>query len=216
MKILILILFSLSVVGRCQAQSEVRFIEDTSDVKIKTSVHRSYLPTPSMATKLAIIPGVGQIYNRDYWKLPIVYAAILGGGYTVYLNNLKYHDYLKAYESFYDLEKASSGYGQLLPGLTTDSSRVVLVRNLLATKSSEYKLTYNAISKGKDYWRRNRNLAVIATGLIYSLSIIEANVAAHLKSFDISDDLSLKVAPKISQPQVFKPTLGIQLVFNFK
>jgi len=172
---------------------------------------KKFIPIPRVATKFALIPGGGQIYNRDYWKLPIVYLAFGGGAYTYYLNTIKYKDFLKAYQSFYNPLT-----GALLPGLTTDSTRVVRVRNLLNTESEYVEARRDAIERQKNYWRRNRNLAIIFTGLIYTLSIIETNVAAHLKTFDLSDDLTLNVGPKLSQPMMQQPAPGVRLVFNFK
>ena len=171
---------------------------------------KKFFPIPRVATKYALIPGGGQIYNRDYWKLPIVYLAFGGGVYTYYLNTIKYKDFLSAYLEFYDAN------GQLKPGLTPDSTRRVRVRNLLATKSEYVDARRDAIERQKNYWRRNRNLAIIFTGLIYTLSIIETNVAAHLKTFDLSDDLTLNVGPKFSQPMMQHTTPGLRLVFNFK
>lgn len=172
---------------------------------------KKFVPVPKTATRLAFIPGAGQIYNRDYWKLPIVYLAIGGGIYTYHLNSIKYKDFRTAYESFYDLKT-----GSLKPGLTADSTRMVRVRNLLNTKSEYVAARRDAIERQKNYWRRNRNLAIVFTGLIYTLSIIETNVAAHLKTFDLSEDLTLRVEPKISQPMTGQPAPGIRLVFNFK
>ncbi|MHA4741126.1 DUF5683 domain-containing protein [Dyadobacter sp. MSC1_007] len=183
---------------------------------LKKVKNKKFMPVPKTATRLALIPGAGQIYNRDYWKLPIVYIAFGGGLYTYYLNSLKYHDYLSAYKSFYVLDKNDPKYGELKPGLTDDSAKIVRVRNLLNTSSQYLPATKDRIVKGKNYWRRNRGFALVVTGLIYTLSIIEANVAAHLKTFDLSDDLTLRVEPKMSQPSMRTPTPGLRLVFNIR
>jgi hypothetical protein len=177
---------------------------------------KKFMPVPRTATRLALIPGGGQIYNRDYWKLPLIYLSMGGGIYTFHLNSIKYKDFRTAYESFYDLNKDSPTFGQLKPGLTPDSTRTVRVRNLFNTESTYQKAGRDAIERQKNYWRRNKNLAIIVTGLIYSLTIIEANVAAHLKTFDLSDDISLRVEPKLSHPMVRQPAPGLRVVFNFK
>ncbi len=178
-------------------------------------VKKKWMPVPKTATRLALIPGAGQLYNRDYWKAPIVYLAFGGGLYTYYLNTIKYHDYLSAYKSFYILEGPDKGKRR--PGLEGDDAKVqVRVRNTLNT-SSEYQMAYESqVVRGKNYWRRNRGFAIIVTGLIYTLSIIEANVAAHLKTFDLSDDLTLNVSPKLNQPMMREPTPGVRMVFSFK
>lgn len=174
-----------------------------------------FFSIPKRATQLALIPGLGQLYNRDYWKLPIVYLSIAGGIYTWHLNNLKYQVFLTGYKQFYDLNPLSSAYGQRIPEMV-GSEVSVRVRNLLDTKSETHQLSHDIIARNKDYWRRNRNLSIIVTGLAYSLSIIEANVAAHLKSFDVSDDISIRITPKLVQPEVRQPTPGVRLVFNLK
>ncbi|WP_031527305.1 DUF5683 domain-containing protein [Dyadobacter crusticola] len=176
---------------------------------------KGFMPVPKTATRLALIPGLGQIYNRDYWKAPIVYLAFGGGLYTYYLNSLKYHDYLSAYKEFYDLDENSKTYGQQKPELI-DSTVTVRVRNLLNTSSTYQPASRDQALRGKNYWRRNRGFALIVTGLIYTLSIIEANVAAHLKTFDLSDDLTLRVEPKFQQPAMRTPAPGVRLVFNIK
>jgi hypothetical protein len=179
------------------------------------NVKKKWMPVPKTATRLALIPGAGQLYNRDYWKAPIVYLALGGGLYTYYLNTIKYHDYLSAYKSFYILEGPDKGKRR--KGLEGDDAQVqVRVRNTFNT-SSEYLMAYESqVVRGKNYWRRNRGFAIIVTGLIYTLSIIEANVAAHLKTFDLSDDLTLNVSPKLNQPMMREPTPGVRMVFNFK
>ncbi|KAA6431500.1 hypothetical protein FEM33_24625 [Dyadobacter flavalbus] len=177
---------------------------------------KKFMPVPKTATRLAFIPGGGQIYNRDYWKLPIVYIAFGGGLYAYYLNSIKYKDYLDTYKSFYDLDKNSKNYGNVKIGLTPDSTKIVRVRNLLNTESEYLPATRDQAARGKNYWRRNRGFALIVSGFIYTLSIIEANVAAHLKTFDLSDDLSLRIEPKLNQPAMRTPTPGLRLVFDIK
>lgn len=176
---------------------------------------KKFMPNPKIATRLALIPGGGQAYNRDYWKLPIIYLSIGGGVYAWNLNRLKYNDFLSAYEEFYilDVSKDDPKYGTLKPDMPTNTVRV---RNLFNTESEIRTATKDQIERQKNYWRRNKNLSIIVAGLIYSLTIIEANVAAHLKTFDLSDDLSLRVEPKISQPLMREPTPGLRLVFNIK
>lgn len=181
------------------------------------NVKKKWMPVPKTATRLALIPGAGQLYNRDYWKAPIVYLAFGGGLYTYYLNTVKYHDFLDAYKSFYIWDKSSADYGKKKKELQSADAKVpVKVRNLLNTSSEYVDATEDQIIRQKNYWRRNRGFAIIVTGLIYTLSIIEANVAAHLKTFDLSDDLTLNVSPKLNQPMMREPTPGVRMVFNFK
>ncbi|MCF0062431.1 DUF5683 domain-containing protein [Dyadobacter chenwenxiniae] len=202
--------------GQVQIITADSTVISAADSLIGNKKEKKFFPVPKTATRLALIPGGGQIYNRDYWKLPIVYIAFGGGLYAYYLNSLKYHDYLATYKSFYDLNPASPDYGQIKAGLTADSVMPIRVRNLLNTNSEMGEISRDQAARGKNYWRRNRGFALIVSGLIYTLSIIEANVAAHLKTFDLSEDLTLRVEPKLNQPQMLTPTPGLRLVFNLK
>jgi hypothetical protein len=168
-------------------------------------------PNPKTAVRLAILPGAGQLYNRDFWKAPIVYLALGGSIFTHHLNSLKYHDFLRAYKLFYDL-----GTGQPAQGVTADTKMPVKVRNLLNTGSSVELLSKDQIVRQKNIWRRYRNLSVFTTGIIYVLSIIEANVAAHLKGFDLSDDLSFRIMPDLLPSMAGKSSFGLQLVVSFR
>lgn len=166
---------------------------------------------PGSATRAAIFPGGGQFYNGDFWKLPIVYASLAGSIYSFHLNSLKYHDFLKGYLSFYDLTT-----GQLAQGVKADTRMPVVVRNLLNTQSGTRSFTRDQIVRQKDGWRRYRNLSILTTGLVYFLSIIEANVAAHLKSFDISDDLTMQLSPCLNQFTPSRLHPGVQVVISFR
>ncbi|ACT91479.1 DUF5683 domain-containing protein [Dyadobacter fermentans] len=231
MKNWVLLGLILLVSGRIAAQTEGKKdslkIENLPSVPLDSAtlaqadtlknVKKKWMPVPKTATRLALIPGAGQLYNRDYWKAPIVYLAFGGGLYTYYLNTIKYNDFLSAYKSFYILDKNSPDYGNKKKELQSADARVpVRVRNLLNTSSEYVDATEDQIIRQKNYWRRNRGFALIVTGLIYTLSIIEANVAAHLKTFDLSDDLTLNVSPKLNQPSMTTPTPGVRLVFNIK
>ena len=200
-----------SVAGRTQPMVADTALHTLSDsAKVAISGRKKFIPIPKKAARLAFIPGAGQIYNRDYWKLPLIYLSMGGGIYAYHLNSLKYQDFLKVYRKFYDDK------GALAPGVTTDTKMIVKVRNLFNTSFTLDSASRDAIERQKNYWRRNKNLSIIVTGLIYTLTIVEANVAAHLKTFDLSDDLTFRLEPKISQPLMRQPAPGLRLVFNFK
>ena len=115
------------------------------------------------------------------------------------------------------MKPESPGFGQLKPGINPDTKHPVRMRNLFNTKSEYKNASRDNIEKAKNYWRRNKNLSIIATGLIYTLTIIEANVAAHLKTFDLSDDLTLRLRPDIiSLPLNSQSLPAVCLVLNFK
>lgn len=180
---------------------------------------KKFIPNPKRAAQLAaILPGSGQIYNRDYWKAPLVFAALAGGTWTAIYWHVRYQDFVQAYKSFYDLVPSSETYGQLKASLATDPYLPVFYRGgILNGKRDEAKLmTIDQVKKAKDTYRRYFQTAVVVTAALYAVSIIEANVAAHMKTFDLSDDLTLRVEPRISQPMVNQPAPGVRLVFTLK
>lgn len=178
-----------------------------------------FIPIPKKAALFAAIsPAGGQIYNRDYWKVPLVLAALAGGTWTAVYWRIRYQDFLAGYRSFYDLDdKTSINYGKIKNGLTVDSQLPVFYRGgILNGKRDEARLyNINQVQKVKNDYRRYFETSIVVTAAIYVLAIIEANVAAHLKTFDISDDISFRVEPKMSQPFVKQPVPGIRLVFSF-
>lgn len=138
-------------------------------VKAKKEVKKAiYSKARKAAILSAVLPGAGQAYNKQYWKMPIVYAALGGLGYWGYTNNKNYKYYSKNLRAIYDEN----------PDTNNDSGF-----------SSD-----QLISEKKEY-KKFRDLAIIFGALAYTLNIIDANVAAHLKTFDVSDDLSLQLKP---------------------
>lgn len=131
-----------------------------------------------------VIPGGGQIYNRKYWKLPIFYGGVVGCIYALTWNNQMYHDYSQAYIDISDNDPNTQSYSQFLHlGKVIDDSNKDYYQDLFR--------------KRKDRYRRYRDLSIFALIGIYALSVIDAYVDASLSEFDITDDLSLRVAPTI-------------------
>lgn len=202
-----IVLASTSVISASVFDSQGVVIKDSAS---KLAKNRN-LASPKKAAILAVIPGLGQIYNRELWKAPIVYASLGGSIFAYHLNSIKHQDFLKAYLSFYDLST-----GNLGQGINHNTVKPVIVRNMFNTKNTESLLTVDQIAKKKNVWNRYKNLSVLAIGIIYGLSIIEANVAAHLKTFDVSDDISVYISP--GPPKFTSAGLipGVQIVFSFK
>ena len=149
----------------------------------------TWRPKPKRAMWLAIVlPGAGQIYNRKYWKLPIFYGGFVGCLYALSWNGQMYHDYSQAYVDLMDNDPNTQSYNDFLHlGTTIDESN---------------KAHYQEIfRKRKDRYRKWRDLSVFALIGVYALSVIDAYVDASLSEFDISDDLSLRVAPTIINDQ---------------
>ena len=166
-------------------------------------------PNPKRAMWLAIVlPGAGQIYNRKYWKLPIVYGGFIGCLYAATWNNQMYHDYEQAYMDIMDDNPQTQSYNQFLHlGKTVDETNI-----------EDYKSLFK---RRKDYYRRYRDLSLFVLIGVYALSIIDAYVDASLSEFDISDDLSLRVAPAVinngntSSKSLHSAAFGLQCSLNF-
>ncbi len=146
------------------------------------------------ATLLSVVlPGSGQIYNRKFWKVPLVYGGAAAFIYFIDLNNKRYKEYGDIYE-----------------------------QKVNGTADPRWdQVNQESIRRYRDYWRRNRDLNVIGLGVLYFLQIIDANVDAHLYQYDISDDLTVRYEPilnkPVQNPLSFKTsnTIGLKLSLNF-
>ena len=142
-------------------------------------------PNPKRALWLAlVIPGAGQVYNRKYWKLPIFYGGFVGCIYAMTWNNQMYHDYAQAYMDIMDNDPTTQSYNNFLH----------LGATITSANEERYK---NIFKQRKDRYRRWRDLSIFTTIAVYALSVIDAYVDASLSDFDISDDLSLHIAPTV-------------------
>jgi len=151
---------------------------DTLHVKKTGTIH-----SPRKATIYsAVLPGLGQIYNRKYWKVPLVYGGFVTLGYFINFNNGEYVKYRQAYSDIIDTDPNTNSFVKLF----TDP------RNLDPAnigQSTERLRVY------KDYWRRNRDLLVISTAVFYAVNIIDASVDANFFNFNINDDLTINWVP---------------------
>ena len=139
-----------------------------------------------------LLPGLGQAYTGNYWKIPIIYGGFIACGYFIYSNNMQYQRYRALYN------EASLPDSQL---------------------SGRYNV--ETLKYFKDSYRRFRDYSILAGALVYALNIIDANVFAHFQDFDISDDLSASFGPSVIQPLNYQftnnlnPAFGIQMKLNF-
>ena len=135
----------------------------------------------------AVIPGAGQIYNRKFWKLPIIYGGFVGCVYAWRWNNMMYHDYSQAFMDLMDDDPNTKSYETFLHlGNTIDTSN-----------KDQMTIWENKFRKRKDMYRRYRDMSIFILIGVYALSVIDAYVDASLSEFDISDDISLRVEPAI-------------------
>lgn len=145
----------------------------------------TWRPNTKRAMWLALVlPGAGQIYNRKYWKLPIIYGGFVGCAYAMTWNGQMYHDYSQAYMDIMDDDPNTQSYNQFLHlGATIDASNI-----------DRYKEIFR---KRKDKYRRWRDMGMFVMIGVYAFSVIDAYVDASLSEFDISDDLTLRVEPAV-------------------
>lgn len=164
----------------------------------------NWKPDPKRAMWLAIvIPGAGQIYNRKYWKLPIVYGGFIGCAYAMRWNNQMYMDYSQAYLDIMDNDPNTKSYTQFLH----------LGTQITSANEERYKSIFKS---RKDKYRRWRDLSFFCMLGVYALSIVDAYVDASLSSFDISDDLSLQVEPAVINNKDSRASaIGVQGALRF-
>ena len=177
------------------ADSTVRSVMLAADSLPKPAqIKMEFKPDPKKAVLMALVPGLGQIYNRKFWKLPIVYGGLMGCMYAVTWNNRNYQDYSTAYkvimmdaeEPNRPVEEFHTSWQDFL-GVGYDPKEWVTNTNF-----------QTQLKNRKDYYRRYRDLSIIITVGVYALSIIDAYVDAQLFDFDISPDLSMHWEPSVT------------------
>ena len=176
----------ITLMGEQKDSSVVRF-SISADSLLKYAGHKKkdrFIPDPKKALWLAIVfPGGGQIYNRKYWKLPLVYGGFLGCIYAMTWNNTMYRDYSQAYIDIMDSDENTKSYENFIPVRYDVKANQAHLQDVFRRK--------------KNYYRRFRDLSMFCMIGVYALSIIDAYVDAELSSFDISRDLTMKVSPTV-------------------
>ena len=165
---------------------------------------RPFNPDPMRAMWLsALFPGAGQIYNRRYWKLPIIAGVFVGLSYGMAWNNRMLNEYTKAYRDAIDADPTPRSYMDLFaPTVKEETLDRTWLRNILKNK--------------RNYYRRYRDICIISMVGVYLLNVLDAYVDASLAHFDISDDLSMNVKPAVLDPAVSKlPGIGLKCAVSF-
>lgn len=166
--------------------------------------YRVFNPDPTRATWLSVLcPGLGQIYNRRYWKLPIVVGAYMGLAYATSWNNTMLTDYTKAYNDLMDNDPDTKSYMNFFaPGVNEASLNQSWLQRTFQSR--------------KNYFRRNRDLCIVGMIGVYLVAIVDAYVDASLAHFDISPNLSLEWAPTImKETRSPMPSIGVQWALCF-
>lgn len=183
----------------------VEILIDTATTAAAPQV-RTFNPDPQRALWLsALCPGLGQIYNHRYWKLPIVVGAFVGLTYGASWNNRMYKDYSKGYRDVMDDDPDTRSYMDFFPPTVQEST---------LDKAWLEKVMKNK----RDYYRRYREICIIAMVGVYFINIVDAYVDASLAHFDISPDLTLDVSPAAIDGTAIGsrlPSLGLQCAISF-
>lgn len=165
---------------------------------------KRFIPNSNRSVWLAMVfPGAGQIYNRKYWKLPIVYGGFVGCAYALNWNNKMYKDYSQAYLDIMDDDPNTKSYEDFLP-----------LNSSITGQEERFKEIFR---KRKDLYRRQRDLSIFCFIGVYLLSIIDAYVDAELSDFDISNDIGLKIEPALFNDGNSKKfnSVGLQCSLKF-
>jgi nitrogen fixation-related uncharacterized protein len=192
-KFLIVIIFFFTCFFLSAQNEDEKVIEEAKKVLVVSDstvfIKKEYdaLSPSKAAFYSAVLPGLGQAYNKKYWKIPIVYAAIGTGIYFYVTNNNQYNDVRDAYK-------------RRLAGFTDDEFQGLL--------------TDDGLLEAQKTLRRNKELSLLITFGLYALNIIDANVDAHLMQFNVNDDLSFKPHYKIEEFDN-KGRVGLTLNYQF-
>ena len=189
---------AFDTVGNTQITADT-IVKSSKSIK-KTNEKKPH--SPKTATIMsACLPGLGQVYNGKWWKVPIVYAGLGGLGYRASTNYSEYPSYLHAYEF---------KTGDLREGVTLNEHEIELANRYAESQLQTYKESY----------RRDFELFTIITVAWYGLNIVDACVDGHLYNYDISDDLSLSIDPYLRPTETLVPMpqyaqVGLSFKLNF-
>ena len=200
---------SINFVHSFNSQLETQNIASLQEDSVKLSrqllreqralARANFKPDPNKSLWLALtFPGAGQIYNRKYWKLPIIYGGAMGVAYAISYYGGHYNDYMRGYRDYLDSDPNTNYHLELLPQGYPESNAGTYVKNAVNS------------------YRRYRDIFIVVGVAVYALSVIDAYVDAQLADFDISTDLSMKVRPKLDvELHTGKPTAGCQMQIYF-
>ena len=169
--------------------------------------------SPLKATMLAAaFPGLGQVYNRKYWKIPIVYAGFGAVGYSIVFNTSSFNDYLRGYQDLTDDIAGTDSYRKLLRKSVYTPEQI---DKALGSDEYDPKLgswVEDQFRNAIDYYRRYRDLSYIGVAVWYLITIIDAHVDANLADYDVGENLRLEIEPvTINYPGVNGIGLGMGL-----
>ncbi len=196
------IVFILLLIIAFKGNAQILEADTSKIVEVPKNVEKFHSPRKASLYS-AILPGLGQAYNKKYWKIPLIYAGFGTIGYFIGWNNGYYHTYKQAYSDLTDGDESTNSH------LDFDA-----VKYYNLDDPTSYANFKSGLLKGQESYRRNRDLLIISFFGFYGLNIIDASVDAHFFDFDISDDLTFNWQPTMNafNDQVI---YGFNCTFNF-
>ena len=162
------------------------FIETYEDALLFEEV--SDLDPQRAALLSAVFPGLGQIYNKQYWKVPIIVTGLTAFAHFINYNNTLYHSFRNA--------AIAESNGLVNPFDGVASTQAILIRN-------------------RDEFRRNRDFMIILGSVFYLLNIVDAHVSAHLDEFSVNDQLAFSIEPSFQTTAANTSAIGASFVIRF-
>lgn len=207
-KLLVFLFLFVGIITNNHAQvlktNEMISKKDSIENKIakKDSVKKPYKIIPRVSTiRSAMVPGWGQIYNRQYWKLPLVYGGFAVNIYYIITNQARYTYYKQQYIDNFKVASPPS------------SAKITLYGDVSGIQREVTPAQLNSYVNG---FRRNRDGSYLILAVVWAANIVDANVTAHLKTFDLTDDISLKIQPTLTSPDMMNTVFGAKLTLAFK
>jgi len=181
--------------GKVVASSKVK--KSNWIYKYDSTGKRVYEPRKA-AILSAVLPGAGQAYNKKYWKIPLAWAAVGIPVYSYFYNRNIYHEIQYAI-TVSTLDKTDPGYQAAFDEVDPNLKYLVSIQST------------NSLTNYRNEYRKNMDYSILFTLLLWGLNVVDATVDAHLKGFNVNDNLALKIKPAITSPN----SIGISLVFKF-
>ncbi|MGB0975401.1 MAG: DUF5683 domain-containing protein [Prolixibacteraceae bacterium] len=192
-----------------RAEREKVLVADSLKLPLDTMelepVYRMLPRSPKKASILsACVPGLGQIYNHKYWKLPLIYGGFAAMTYGYTWNNNQYKDYKQGFQIL------TKDFNSLTAQEQAFLQQLIRNPNIELEDPQQREYLMRQLESGMSYYKRNRDLNVVGMAALYILNIIDASIDAHFSTFDISDNLSMDIQPYANPDQI---GMGVQFKF---
>ncbi|MDR2938585.1 MAG: DUF5683 domain-containing protein [Prevotellaceae bacterium] len=178
----------------------------------RAQVKDSVVHSPTKAWLLsAVVPGLGQAYNKNYWKIPVIYGGFVAFSYFIQTNNFRYKLYQKEFNTRFAIQELDKD--KTVEGYEAERARLESELRPQLASTQQDRLKYY-----KDLYRRDRDFFIILTSLFYMLNMVDAAVDAHFFTYDVSNDLTLQWQPYVNEPayaSTMKPALGLNFSITF-